>query len=380
VEGSTSRDTAVRNGRKAAPTEDRLRRRMRPAALVAAAVAVVSLGAACSGKAQAPQAGGSVHPGSGAAQPSASTSVIDSINGADLTHPVEESPAQIEQYWTEDKLQQATPPATPQNGGALVDAGDLGLNVTVEPTGPRDLAGGRLADSHSGNKWSMTGASAHDVGRLYYNFGKQPMVCSASIVTSKSKSLVATSGHCIHDPRTGVWATNILFIPGDRNGAAPYGRWTASRIWVTREFYTGAHVDAAGHSAGSGWAYDTAFMKMRPLNGQNIQTKLGSNGISFSGRYHSQMLILGYPTKAPFDGKTMRYCALSAIGRDSRMYSDWTMPCVMTPGASGGPWLTNYRNGAGYLISTSSVSNGKSLFGSFWGKVAYRLWLTADRG
>jgi V8-like Glu-specific endopeptidase len=349
--------------------------RLRPVGMIAAAVATAALAGACGSGTPTNQAANS-KPAAASPSPKAGD-VLTSINGADLSHPVEETPEQINQYWTDDRLQQAVP-ATPEGGGEGITARDLGLNVQVAPsTGPSNVASG-VVNSSAGYAWSKVGATGRTVGRLYYTFGKANYVCSGAVVSSKSKTLVATAGHCLWNTRTGGWASNVLFIPGDTAGKAPYGRWAGARLYVPREFWRGAHEDVrTKHSYGSGWAYDHGFIRMKPLNGRNIQTALGSLGISFSG-LHSQVLVLGYPTAAPFDGKTMRYCGIANMARDSRTYTDWSLACRMTPGASGGPWIANYRNGTGYVTTTSSVGNGKRLWGAFWGKNAYALYTRAD--
>ena len=349
--------------------------RLRPVGVAAAALAATALIAACSSSGTPTnQAAGS--------QPATSTSskapdVLDSINGADLSHPVEETPEEINQYWTEDRLRQAVP-STPQGGGEGLTASDLGLDVQVQPDGgPSNVASG-VVNSSAGYAWSKVGATGRTVGRLYYKFGNQNFVCSASVVTSRSKTLVATAAHCLWNTVRGGWATSVLFIPGDTAGKAPYGRWAGARLYVPREFWRGAHENpTTKRSYGSGWAYDHGFIRMKPLNGRNIQSALGSLGISFSG-LHSQVLVLGYPTAAPFDGRTMRYCGIANMVRDSRTYTDWSLACRMTPGSSGGPWIANYRNGTGYVTTTSSVGDGKRLWGAFWGKVAYALYQRAD--
>jgi V8-like Glu-specific endopeptidase len=371
VEGSAAPDTAVREGRKKAGNRGRLR----PIGL-AATIAIISLTAACAGK-QAPSVpGGSVLP----APTAKANSVIDSINGADLSHPVEETPEQINQYWTDDQQRNAIP-VSPEHGDGSIDAQDLGLNVQVAPASPTEnVAGaGTVPNSSAGNVWTRFGATGRTVGRLYYTFGKTPYVCSAAVVSSNSKTIVATAAHCLWNVRSGGWASNVLFIPGDTAGKAPYGRWAGARVYVPSQFWRAAHLDRAGHSTGYGWGYDSGFIRMRPLSGANIQTRLGSQGISFNG-YHTNVLVLGYPTAAPFDGKTMRYCAINNMGRVANTYSDWSMPCRMTPGASGGPWLASYKGGVGYVVSATSLVGGGRMYSAFWGTVAYQLYQRADKG
>jgi V8-like Glu-specific endopeptidase len=346
--------------------------RLRPVTAALAALTAMALLGAC-GSNNTPSTNQSSKPAAAATTPS----VLDSINGADLSHPVEETPEQINAYWTQDRLREAES-NEPSGGGEGISAQDLGLDVQIKPDAAPENLTSTVANSSAGYFWTKVGATGKTVGRIFYTFGKQNFSCSGAVVTSRSKTLVATAGHCVWNTLSMGWAANVLFIPAYNNGQAPYGRWAGARVYAPAEFWRYARQDPkTKHSAGSGWAYDHAFIRMKPLNGQLIQNRLGSLGISFSG-LHTNVLVLGYPAAAPFDGKFMRYCGITNMVRDSRTYTDWSLPCRMTPGASGGPWIASYRAGQGYVTATTSVGNGSRLWGAFMGKVAYALYQRAD--
>ncbi len=202
------------------------------------------------------------------------------------------------------------------------------------------------------------------------------------MVNSTSGLLVATTAHCIWDysgTKGGDWADNVLFIPGDTNGQAPYGRWTAEMMYAPTQFQQKAKVNERGNTIGEGWSYDIAFLRMRPLGGKTIRGALGGQGIAFDARAES-IRSPGYPSAPPFDGTTMRTCSSPTwtSNRDNTI----TIPCGMTPGCSGGPWYTRFDDakGTGYLVSTNSTVGSNLLTGVLMGKVALDLYRRADSG
>ncbi len=206
-------------------------------------------------------------------------------------------------------------------------------------------------------------------------------MCSATVVHSSSGDIVATAGHCVWDTENGTgWGRNYMFIPADAaNGrSAPYGRWFANRIYTTKAFIATAKENANG-AYGQGWAYDSAFLKMAKSNGNKIQKVTGGQGIAFGAPVRS-LLVIGYPTKAPFDGTVERYCSSSNWTQGE--FGDRQIDCVMTPGCSGGGWLASYnpRSGAGYVIGMTSIGNGKWLASAVMGGAAANTYDLAVRG
>ncbi len=310
--------------------------------------------------------------------------IADEIKGgatSELRKTFTTTPQQVNDYWNSDRLRDARPKQPGPGTGSDVPKEDPGAQVVIPPS---DGAIGTVAPDANGKNprgdaWSRAGLSETTVGRLYYTFGGQPYVCSASVVNSPSKVLVATAGHCVWETQgEKKWADNVLFVPGDRAGAAPHGKWVAESMYTTREFLTKADSGDRGTS-GEGWAYDIAFLRMRPLGGRKIQDALGAQGMAF-GVPAEGLTAIGYPTAPPFDGRVMRYC--SSPNWVKGPYGDYTIDCVMTPGCSGGPWLTRFdpNRGAGYVVSVSSVGNARTLSGAQLGQVAHNLYKQADSG
>ncbi|SDM67891.1 trypsin-like serine peptidase [Allokutzneria albata] len=322
------------------------------------------------------------HPGTPKAGPS-TRNIEDELGNtkqSDLRKVFTSSPQQVNDYWNSDRMKNAKPRDT-QPGSATDVPKDEPVGVVIHPTsGPVRSPKPQPADN-SGAVWSRAGLSASTNGRLYTSYGNQNFVCSAQVVNSTSGTIVATAAHCIWDTQDGKeWADNVMFIPGDTNGSSPYGRWTAEMIYAPTQFTTGARSGAGGTS-GSGWSYDSAFLRMRPLGGRTIKDAVGGQGIAFDAKADS-IRTIGYPSAPPFDGTTMRSCSSPTYTENSRVTNTISIPCRMTPGCSGGGWFTHFDDstGAGYMISSHSTGNGSTSNGSLMGKIAYDLYKRADSG
>ncbi|GAB3157947.1 hypothetical protein GCM10027290_60170 [Micromonospora sonneratiae] len=307
---------------------------------------------------------------------------VAGVERVDLRKDFADSPQSVNDYWTKDRTDEAEAPPLPKPDGNTTGTEEEAVSVTIHPTtGALDqVPPSANGDHNGGQRWSKAGLSGRTVGRLYFTLGGRPYVCSAAVVNSKSGRIVATAGHCLFG--TGErreWVRQVMFVPGDEAGKAPHGRWSAETGFVTKQFMNSAFSTATSTS-GSGWQFDTAFLRMRPLNGKTIQQALGAQGIAFGHRPEG-LMVLGYPSAKPFDGKSMRYCSASSTRTHPGVHGDYGLPCVMTPGCSGGPWLTRFDpvKGAGYVVSTSSVGDSETLYGSTMGKTAYDLYLEADK-
>ena len=278
-----------------------------------------------------------------------------------LRHDYDESSQEVNDYWTDDRRKDAKPKDTtpPDTDDGTVDTPpDAATGITVDPsTGPVNPVGAQLPNSTAGDVFAATGLAESTLGRLYITFADGDYVCSATVVASASKSTVVTAAHCLWDFTGGTgWGTNVSFVPNDSEDStvAPYGSWTATSAHGPQEFADSASVDASGAISGDGWAYDFAFLTMAPNeDGQLIQDVTGGQGIAF-GVPAEEIVVVGYPSADPFDGRSERYC--SSEDWFTSLRGAYGIVCDMTQGASGGAWLTNYDpvTGAGYLVATTS--------------------------
>lgn len=219
-----------------------------------------------------------------------------------------------------------------------------GSRVVLDPsTGPVRGAPVPAADA-SGDRYN-TGLAGSAVGQLFGTEDGQDGACTATVVASKSGSVLATAGHCVF--LDGQWAQDLEFVPGRDRRRAPYGRWKVDSVAVDQRW-----------AKGQDWSHDVAFLRLAPQEGQSIAAVTGAQGISFSLPADTPpVTLLGYPGEEPFDGTTLRRCSAPAAATDDPAGArSWGMACEMTAGFSGGPVLTDLdpTSGAGYVIGVGS--------------------------
>lgn len=200
--------------------------------------------------------------------------------------------------------------------------------------------------------------------------------CTATVVSSNTGSVAVTAAHCVFWPAAGPmagafpshgWVRLEQFIPGRTGDGTPYGRWQIERAWVDPRWRDTGAI-----------AYDVAFLLIRPQRGRSVQDVVGSQGIAFTTpAAGTAVTALGYPVEAPFDGRTLRRCFTSAVAIDPSSDNALTMPCAMTPGASGGPWLTGFNpgTGAGTIVAVTSFHDDTGLLSARpLGDIGYALY------
>ncbi|MFB9745161.1 trypsin-like serine peptidase [Pseudonocardia sulfidoxydans] len=204
--------------------------------------------------------------------------------------------------------------------------------------------------------------------------------CTATVVTSNSGNVAVTAAHCVYHPKTGPMARYFstygqdfdAFIPGRAGDDAPYGSWPITAAWV----------DSRWRESGDP-AYDVAFIQLARQNGRSFQDVVGSQGISFTPPpAGTAVTALGYPAEPPFDGRSLRRCSTRAIAVAPTVNNALTMPCAMTPGFSGGPWMTGFNpaTGAGTVVAVTSSheENGPAWYAVPIGEFGYSLYQSAD--
>lgn len=221
------------------------------------------------------------------------------------------------------------------------------------------------------------GLIATTVGRLYIEFpGGRTMVCSGTVVNSEYGNMVITAAHCLYSAIDGEMSTRVQFVPQDANNgaSAPFGMWEADE-WIVPQIFSDTAKESDNQSTGRGWAYDFGWVRLQPnAAGENVQDYTGGQGISFTQEYDGGLLV-GYPSGDPFDGKSQRYCSTMQFGFGDMYWPHLTMDCSMTPGISGGGWLTavDPATGAGYVGAVYSTVLPESGSGAMLGQLSYDL-------
>lgn len=282
----------------------------------------------------------------------------------------------LREYWTPQRMRTAIPlDATGKRtpGAAPSTSAVAGPARSVAPAAPTTagvLAQRKAAGSPVGKgDVSAAVAATATVGKVFFRNATDGLnyVCSAGTVNSNSKRLISTAGHCVHGGSGGTWHQNWTFVPYYNYGNRPYGTWSAN--WL---------VSFNGWINNSNFDYDVGFVKAFDLNGQQIVNAVGGNGIQTGQATSRPMTILGYPSESPYPGDWQYYCTGTTSASGSRI----SMPCPLTRGVSGGPWLYAYSDstGLGYINGTCSTTNSgrTTLWSPYFSSSVWDLYNYAD--
>ena len=213
-------------------------------------------------------------------------------------------------------------PAAPAARAASAASGVRAVPAAPLASPPRAWLTGNTGGR--GLRWTHGGAITRSVGKVFFTLDKTGYVCSGVGVDSPHADLVVTAAHCVSDG-AGRWATNWVFVPGYRDGIAPYG------IYAARRFFVSSHWPASEQ-------YDFAFVQV-------AAALPGRVPVAFTGRAPGRgTYVFGYPAEPPYTGLYANYCAGRAQAAPA---GNASMPCLMTAGDSGGPWFAGFRASSG---------------------------------
>ena len=189
--------------------------------------------------------------------------------------------------------------------------------------------GGRLAPRPGQTASSHTTGpgDALRVGALFEHDASGNHFCTASVVSSPGKDLLITAAHCINGGRgSSGYKSNIVFIPGYRDGQEPFGVWTPAHLLVAPQWASSSDPD-----------FDVGFVVLQPHNGENIQHVLGANQLGTDTGYRYLVHVTGYPNGAD--------APITCVNWTSRQ-SDTQLRFACegyTGGTSGSPWVTRFN-------------------------------------
>jgi V8-like Glu-specific endopeptidase len=192
-------------------------------------------------------------------------------------------------------------------------------------------------------------------GKVFFRVNGLRYTCSGSAVASPAGvSIVSTAGHCVHDGDGGPFVTDWVFYPR-WNGAADatLGAWTASALVTTPLWADSANGfdDDAGFARVSQGTSPTTLTEAIAAESGSVQA------ISFAGVDSGEHWAIGYPASKKYKGNTLTYCR-GGVRLDYDSHDTMAMPCDMTGGSSGGPWLSSYDPTTGVGTQTSLNSYG----------------------
>lgn len=190
------------------------------------------------------------------------------------------------------------------------------------------------------------------IGKLFFRQYGIGYVCSAASVGNRA---IITAGHCIHagNNRADGWSTNVVFVPGYKDGHAPLGQWPAqnSNLRVMTAWYLYGNPNGLRRDVGG------AILN-RNQQGQTLSQVVGWLGFAWNWGYSQHYNAFGYPQAAPFTGLRLIDCQASyAYYSTDQGPAGAPVPraigCDMTGGSSGGPWVWQFGTG-NYLNGVNS--------------------------
>ncbi len=184
-----------------------------------------------------------------------------------------------------------------------------------------------------------------------------PYSCSGTALSTPSRSIVLTAGHCVVENRS--WGTHIVFVPAFDHGRQPFGTFAADAVYVTPQWRRTENTD-----------FDVAALQVAPNELGALTDVVGARGYEFNRPRFLPLQIFGYPAGA-VDGQELRECDSVGLGSDPLTFpltGPPTLPsrCDMAAGSSGGAWIADgqYING---VTSYSYEQSRTRLFSPYFG-------------
>lgn len=165
-------------------------------------------------------------------------------------------------------------------------------------------------------------APSRESARVGALFADGRHFCTASVVRSPHRDLIVTAAHCLDDSDAG----GLVFVPGYRDGRAPYGRWR-----VTRRYLPG------------GWDEDSdvGFAVVARRGGEGVEDVVGGNRFTAgTATGATAVTVTGYPN--------YRQAPVRCVAKPTaHSRTQQRVDCPgFTGGTSGSPWV----NGDGQVV------------------------------
>ncbi|MEW1725087.1 trypsin-like peptidase domain-containing protein [Streptomyces sp. NPDC093109] len=207
----------------------------------------------------------------------------------------------------------------------------VGKSVDLGPTGPKAKP--------------YKGTPPKTVGRLFFvNASGAETWCTATAVKSANRSVVMTAAHCVRRGSS-PGNTNILmvFAPGYSKGKTPYGTFAVRSAAAPRAWENKSTNDIA------------ALVVDADKKDRKLTDVVGGQRIAFNRAVGGTVSALGYSATRPQRGEELLRCVGKAK-KEQDTQGTQAIPCDLTGGASGGPWLADFdtATGKGVLVSVNA--------------------------
>jgi V8-like Glu-specific endopeptidase len=164
------------------------------------------------------------------------------------------------------------------------------------------------------------------VGALFSDSGSLDSghFCTASVVHSEGRNLIVTAAHCLDG------SGKPRFVPGYRDGKAPYGVWDVEKTYVG-DAWTGGQAEDS----------DVAFAVVDDKGGERVENVVGGNALA-TGRETgaTAVTVTGYPSTV----NTPITCTNKPSAHSP---TQQRIACpAFAGGTSGSPWV----NGDGQVV------------------------------
>ncbi|MEV0401918.1 serine protease [Actinoallomurus sp. NPDC050550] len=186
-------------------------------------------------------------------------------------------------------------------------------------------AAGAPTPPPNGTPTAQAAVYGRRVGALFSHDTSGTHFCTASTVDSPNRNLIITAAHCLHGGKDSDYTSDLVFVPGYRDGKAPYGIWKVRTQLVDTRWANSSDEDL-----------DVGFAVLEPLNGKNIADVVGANTLAIDAGFSNVVRVTGYPMQSdrPIT------CVNSTSKEDTYQLR---FDCNgYFPGTSGSPWLTGY--------------------------------------
>ncbi|MBM7173258.1 trypsin-like serine protease [Streptomyces sp. G44] len=205
----------------------------------------------------------------------------------------------------------------------------VGKSVDLGPTGPK------------AKPWR--GTPLKTVGRLFFvNANGADTWCTATAVKSANRSAVMTAAHCVRRGSS-PYNTNssMVFVPGYTKGHKPHGVFAVRQALTPRTWETDSTNDMS------------ALVLDADRSGRRLTDAVGGQAVAFNRPVGDKVSAFGYSATRPQLGEELLRCVGTAKKRSGLQ----AIPCDMSGGSSGGPWLADFKTstGKGVLISVNSA-------------------------